>query len=82
MMYGRILKRTGDLGEVHGIFPDHLLAFLQLDAADVFAGRNLQILMEQGGQIAGADIHIPGNQGYGQLFPNVGADVLLGSAKF
>ena len=46
MVDGGILQCSGDLGEIHRIFPDHLLALLQFDAADILAGGDLQIFME------------------------------------
>ena len=76
-MHRGILQLGSDLGEVQIVFPDHLLALLELDTADIFAGRDLQILMEQSGQITGAHIHLPGNQRYGQFFPDVRGNILL-----
>ena len=73
-----ILQFCRDLRKVQVVFPDHLLALLELDPADILAGRDLQILVEQGRQIAGAHIHLPGHQRHGQLFPDVRGDILLG----
>ena len=72
-----IVKGCGDLCKIQIVFPDHLFTFLELDSPDILTGRNLQIFMEQGRQVAGADIHHPGNQGYRQFFPDMGADELL-----
>ena len=65
MMHRGILQLGGNFRKVQVIFPDHLLALLKLDPADIFAGGDLQILVEQRRQIAGADIHLPGNQRHG-----------------
>ena len=75
-----ILQFCSDLREIQVVFPDHLLALLELDAADVFTGRNLQILVEQSCQIAGAHVYLPGYQRNGQLLPYVGGNVLLSLA--
>ena len=80
-MYRRILQGRGDLREIHRIFPNHLLALLQLNTADIFTGRDLQVLVEQRRQVAGADVHHPCHGGNGQLLPNMGADILLGTAN-
>ena len=79
-MHGGILKFRGDFREIQVVFPNHLLAFLKLNPADIFAGGNLQILVEQSRQIAGAHVHLPGNQRYGQLLSDVGGDELLSLA--
>ena len=79
-MHCGILQGCGDLGEVQIVFPNHLLALLELDASDILAGGDLHIFVEQRRQIAGADIHLPGNQGHRQLLPDVGGDILLRSA--
>ena len=42
-----VLQRRGDFGKVHGGLTDHLLAFLKLDAADILAGSDLQMLVKQ-----------------------------------
>ena len=76
-MHRGIVELGGDLREVQVVFPDHLLALLKLDPADVFAGGNLQVLVEQRREIAGADVHLPGDQRHRQLFPDVSADKLL-----
>ena len=52
-MDGGILQNRGNLGEIQVVFPNHLLAFLQFDSADIFAGGDLQILVEQHRQVAG-----------------------------
>ena len=62
-----ILQLCCNFRKVQIVFPDHLLALLELDAADIFAGRDLQVLMEQSRQIAGAHIYLPGHQRHGQL---------------
>ena len=80
MVHRGILQIRGDLRKVQVVLPDHLLALLELDAADVFAGGDLQIFVEQGREIAGADVHLPGNQGHAQLLPDVGGNELLGLA--
>ena len=72
------MQDGGDLGEVQIVLPDHLLALLELDPADVFAGGDLQILVEEHRQIAGADTHLVGHHGDGQLFPDVPSHILLG----
>ena len=61
-MYSGVLQRSCDFSEVQIILPNHLLAFVKFDAADVFTGGNLQIFMEKGCQITGTDIHHPGYQ--------------------
>ena len=73
-MDGGILQCCGDFGEVQVVFMDHLLTLLELDAADVLAGGYLQVLVEQGRQVAGAHIHLPGHQGHRQLLPDMGGD--------
>ena len=45
-MHRRILQRCRDFRKVQVAFPDHLPAFLELDAANIFTGRNLQIFPE------------------------------------
>ena len=80
MVHRGILQFRGDLCKIQIVFPNHLLALLELDAADVFAGRYLQILVEQSRQIAGAHIHLPGNQRHGQFFPDMGRNILLSLA--
>ena len=80
VVHGGILQCGSNFRKVQVVLPDHLLALLELDAADVFAGGNLQILLEQHRQIAGADIHLLGNQPNGELFPDVGGNILLGVA--
>ena len=80
-MHRGILQRGGDLREVHAAAADHLLAFLQLDAANVFAGRDLQVFVEQSRQVAGAHIHHLRHQRHRQFFPDMGADILLGTAN-
>ena len=80
VVHGGILELRGNFGEIQVVFPNHLLAFLKLDPADIFAGGNLQILVEQSRQIAGAYVHLPGNQRHGQLLPDVGGDELLSLA--
>ena len=77
-MHRRILQLGGNLGKIQVVLPNHLLALLQLDAADVLAGRDLQILMEECRQVAGADIHLSGNQRHRQLLTDVGGNKLLG----
>ena len=77
VMHRRILQRLGNFRKIHTAFPDHLLALLELDAADVLAGGDLQVLVEQGRQIAGAHIHLPGHQRHRQLLPDMGRNVLL-----
>lgn len=37
-MDSRVLQDGGDLGEIQVVFPNHLLAFLQLDSTDIFTG--------------------------------------------
>ena len=73
------MERAGDLGEIQIAFPDHLLAFLQLDAPYVLAGGQLQMLVEEAGQITGAYINILCYQGYGQLAAHVVGNKLLGT---
>ena len=80
-MDGGILQRFRDFREIHIPFPDHLLALLQLDPADVLAGRDLQVLMEQRRQIAGADLHRGRYRRHRQLIRHVQANVLLGTAN-
>ena len=46
-MNSGILQFRCDLRKIQIVFPDHLLAFLELDPADILAGRYLQILVEQ-----------------------------------
>ena len=76
-MHCGVLECGGDLGEIHGVLPDHLLAFLQFDATNVFAGGDLQVLVEQRSEIAGTHIHLLRNQGHRKLLPHVRADILL-----
>ena len=80
MMDGGVVQGLGDLGKVQIAFPDHLLAFLQPDATDILTGRDLQVLLKQGGQIAGADIRMLRYQRYGQLFTDILGNILLGLA--
>ena len=75
-----ILQSCSDFGKIQIVLPDHLLAFLEFDPADILTGGNLQILMEQRRQITGADVHHPGHQGNRKLLPDMGADILLGLA--
>ena len=70
-----------DLREVHIALPDHLLALLELDAADILTGGNGQMLVKQGCQITGAYIGLSGHQGHRQLLLHMGADVLLSPAN-
>ena len=79
-MDGGILQGGGDLREVQIVLPDHLLGLLELDPAHILAGGDLQVLAEQGGQIAGGHIHMAGNQRHRQLFPDMLGDELLGPA--
>ena len=72
-----ILQLCCNFRKVQIVFPDHLLALLELDAADIFAGRDLQILVEQSRQIAGAHVHLPGYQRHRQLLPDVRGNILL-----
>lgn len=76
-MDGRIMKSGGNFRKVHVALPDQLLALLDLDPSDILTGRDLQVLMEQGSHIAGADIYHPRHVGYRQFFPDMGADILL-----
>ena len=80
MMNRGILQFGCDLGEVQIVFPDHLLALLELDPADVFAGGDLEVLVEESRQVAGAHIHFGGHHGHRQLLPDMGRDELLGLA--
>ena len=80
MMHGGILQHLGDLRKVQVVFPDQLLALLELDAADVLTGGDLQILVEERSQVAGAHIHLPGHHRNRQFLPDVGRDILLGLA--
>ena len=79
-MDGGVLQGGSDLREVQIVFPDHLLALLKLDSADVFSRGDLQIFVEQHRQVAGTHPHLTGHQGNGELFPDVGGDILLGLA--
>ena len=79
MVYGGILQSLCDLGEIHIALPDHLLAFLQFYPPDILAGGDLQMLVEQAGQITGADICVLCNQRNGELVAYILANVLLGS---
>ena len=47
MVDGGILQCCRDLRKVPVALPDHLLALLELNAADILAGRDLQMLVEQ-----------------------------------
>ena len=47
VMHRRILQRSGNFREIHFVFPDHMLALLKIAAADILAGGNLQIIVEQ-----------------------------------
>ena len=80
MVDGGILQRRGDFGKVQVVFPDHLLALLELDTADVFTGGDLQVFLEQHRQVAGADVHLLGNEPNGEFLPDVCGDILLGVA--
>ena len=80
-MHRGVLQSSGDLGEIHGVIPDHLLALLELDAADILAGPDLQVLVKQRRQIAGAHIHCAGHHRHGKLLANMLADVLLRPAN-
>ena len=44
MMYCGILQGSSDLGERVFALPNHILAFLQLDPANVFSGTDVQML--------------------------------------
>ena len=46
MVHRGILQCSGNFREVQIVFPDHLLALLKLDAADILAGGDLQMLLE------------------------------------
>ena len=79
-MDGGILQGGSDFGEVQVVLPNHLLTLLKLDAADVLAGGDLQIFLEQHRQIAGAYVYLLGDEPHGQLLPDMGGDILLGVA--
>ena len=76
-MYRGVLQGSGDFREIQLVFPDHLLALLQLDAADILAGRNLEILVKQCRQLAGTAIPLPRHQRHRQLLPDMTANVYL-----
>ena len=80
MMNGGILQGLGNFRQIHIALPDHLFALLQLDPADILAGRDLQVLMKQRSQITGADFGVLCHQRHTQPALDMGADVLLRAA--
>ena len=54
-MHCGVLQIFCDLREVHLSFPDQLFASVQLDPAHILTGRQMQMLMKQRRQVAGAD---------------------------
>ena len=66
-MYRGVLKIFRDLGKIQFSLPDQLLTHLQPHPADILSRGELQMLVKQGRQIAGADPDGLCHRGNGQL---------------
>ncbi len=74
-MYGGILEALGDLGKIIPAFPDQLLALFQLQPADIFSRRDLQMALEERGQVGDTDIVGGGNAAHREPVVDMVGDI-------
>ena len=79
-MHRGIVQAGGNLGKVHSAAADELLGFLKLNATHIVRRGNLQMLLEQGGEVTGAHAGIFGNLRHRKLALHILGNVLLGCA--
>ena len=75
-----VMQQRGNLGQVVPALADERLALLELDAADIFAGRNAQLPPEQRRQMRRAHADLLCHQLHGKPVIDMVGDVLQGAA--
>ena len=76
-MHRGILQALRNFRKIHLAFPDQLLAFSQLNPADILTGGNGQMLLKQRRQIAGADTYPLRHNRHSQFFRHMTLHILL-----